>query len=339
MTAEGKLLSRRELLRNGLAAAAGATALSAGALQWTRVAAEGYATSGTWEQLYRRNSPPPRSYASMASDLHHESIVLFGGSGVNSDTWLWNRGQWARLQPLAAPEPRCGASMAYDPVLHGVVLFGGLSKGQGLADTWFWDGSNWSELSPAVSPPARFGASFEYDPLSGSLILFGGATTDRGGRCDTWAWRESQWRQLSPTQSPPPLCGAVLAYDQTEGSLLLVGGWPIGMGVPAHPSMWLWSGTSWRHVTPSALLGTRAFAAVAPRVVSNALACFGGSTYGRWLGDTTLLTTTNASSLSGLTPPSPRAFSAAATDPISGDLILFGGQGAAGVLGDTWTLH
>ena len=217
------------------------------------------------------------------------------------------------------------------------LLFGGLRNGKALADTWLWDGSSWLELSPISSPPARFGASLGYEPVSDSMLLFGGATTGCSGLRDTWSWQGSHWRRLTPAQHPPALCGGVLVFDETQRSLVLVGGWPIEMGMLARASMWLWNGSTWRHATPPAQLGARAFAAVAPHP-SSGLTCFGGVSYGQFLNDTTRISGASGQAVSSSSPPSPRGYAAAAVDPTHGGMLLFGGQGEAGPLGDTWIL-
>jgi len=204
-----------------------------------------------WTLLHPATSPPPRAWASMASDGRGR-LVLFGGSAASGDvlgdTWTWNGTSWQQERPASSPPARTAASMVYDTERRTVVLFGGETR-QGrisipLNDTWTWDGTTWSQAHPAVLPPPRLGASLTYDGARKTVLLFGGGAGFQLN--DTWTWDGTIWRLQHPGTSPPPRVYPTMAYDETAGAVVLFGG---ADGV-ARSDSWTWDGQTWTEQHP-----------------------------------------------------------------------------------------
>ena len=181
-------------------------------------------------------SPPTRSEASLADDVAHQTLVLFGGAGACgtacSDTWTWNGSNqiWTQQSPSARPPGRYLASMADDPTSQTVLLFGGTSSqscGSLLGDTWSWNGTTWLPRAPAASPPARSDASMASDARTGGVALFGGIDDSAcdSGR-DTWVWGGNTWTQVSAGTGPSARKDASMAFDAATKTLVLFGGIP-----------------------------------------------------------------------------------------------------------------
>ncbi len=128
--------------------------------------------SGTWiynngQWTERLNVTPPivRGSTTMAYDIEHRRIVMFGGFSspgtLLNDTWTWDGTSWTQMSPSTSPPSRTNHSMTYDAA-HGVILLFGGDASDGVthySDTWIWDGANWTQQFPVISPPARSGNS------------------------------------------------------------------------------------------------------------------------------------------------------------------------------------
>jgi len=185
-----------------------------------------------------------------------DPVVLFGGVGNESKTWLWSGStqRWALARPAVAPPGRSGAALAYDPTSHDLLLFGGvLANGQPANDTWTWNGCTWRrEPQNGPAPPGGQTVGMVWDDALNRLVLL---TYDRAagpgapGATQTWTWNGSGWSLSAPADRSPAAQALVVAGDPVTG-------WPIAVslnGTQAEPdapsSTWTWDGTTWRTVT------------------------------------------------------------------------------------------
>jgi hypothetical protein len=100
-----------------------------------------------WAWHNPRVRPSQRSMMGIAYDPNLQQIVLFGGDGGDSGTWLWDGHAWSHAHPVTAPRPRWAQAMAWDGVRRQIVMFGGREYRLGyvdLGDTWIWDGVDWT---------------------------------------------------------------------------------------------------------------------------------------------------------------------------------------------------
>jgi hypothetical protein len=141
-----------------------------------------------WTQQHPVTSPPARADASIAYDVTHGTVVLFGGldSGGNllSDTWVWDGSTWAQQHPATSPGARQSAGLAYHPASGGLLLFGGWNSSSGFSDTWGWNGSTWTQLSAGGSSlplPASGTSNMDYDAATNLVVLLGADGS-------TWTW-------------------------------------------------------------------------------------------------------------------------------------------------------
>jgi formylglycine-generating enzyme required for sulfatase activity len=199
-----------------------------------------------WTQVSTTLTPPPRSNAAAAFDVHRGMTVLFGGyDGTimpRGDTWEWNGTAWAPSVPAVRPAPRWGHCMAFDVRRRCVVLFGGFDGWSLRDDTWEWDGLIWLPRTLAVRPPARAFGSMAYDGVRGVCVLFGGQDAAQAGRDDTWEYDGLAWTQRMPATLPAARYRAAMAWDETRRETLLFGG---GDGATVRGDLWAWNGTAW----------------------------------------------------------------------------------------------
>ncbi|MEZ4364801.1 MAG: DUF4215 domain-containing protein [Kofleriaceae bacterium] len=204
-----------------------------------------------WSNAAAPAAPSIREAAAMADD-GTGGLVLFGGWNVLplGQTWRWFDGSWVGQAPTTSPPAVSGHVMAYAPWSGKVVLFGGA----GLvppksAETWEWDGADWAQVLGA-GPSGRTGAAMAADPGADRLILFGG--DDGTLRADTWAYDAGGWTQLAPATSPAPRAWHGLARASADGIDLLLFGGTVSNSVEDAASTWLFDGTTWSAVAPSA---------------------------------------------------------------------------------------
>lgn len=179
-------------------------------------------------------------------------VVLFGGVGNESKTWLWSAlGQrWALAQPSASPPGRSDAALEYDPITHDLLLFGGvLANGRAADDTWAWNGCTWKrERQQAGGPPGGRTAGMVWDNALSHMVLLTYDLAAGPEATDTWTWNGSAW-SLSASASASPVAGElVIAEDPVTE-------WPIAVslnGTPSEPdapsTTWTWDGTTWQTV-------------------------------------------------------------------------------------------
>lgn len=164
----------------------------------TRYKSQTWQWSGSdWVQRETSNAPLARSATTVALDLAHHNVVMFGGLAdlFVYDTSTWDGVDWRLENPSEQPSLRFDSAAAYSPNIGAVILFGGFS-GIEVRDTWAWDGANWSMIIPILPgagpkpikiPSARELHSLVYFPPTGQLILFGGENA-QGPFSDTWAF-------------------------------------------------------------------------------------------------------------------------------------------------------
>jgi hypothetical protein len=208
-------------------------------------------SSGCWTKLSPAASPSARDSMTMAYDVVHGSVILYGGRAGGPgmpgtflhDTWTWNGSVWTQV--LAGGPQLINPASAYDPISKQVILFGPTQQGE--AQTWAWTGATWMLLRPSVSPSARFSASMTFDPATGQLLLFGGGQT-LGPIGETWTWNGSTWQQRHPNTSPSPRQLAALGPNVLTPGVVLYGGADF---TRPYRDTWIWDGTSWSQVSPS----------------------------------------------------------------------------------------
>lgn len=170
-------------------------------------------------------NPSARLAPTMAYDVAHGVVMLFGGGAypgttVLGDTWLWNGSTWSLVSPTTSPDPRKYAASAYDADRGRVVMFGGvLATGATTNETWEWDGTNWEKKLPAVSPPPGTNAqdrTMTYDALRGVSVLY---VQTQGS---IWEWNGVNWKVRSPQKTAPqPLFGGEIVYHSVlHGSVV-----------------------------------------------------------------------------------------------------------------------
>lgn len=184
---------------------------------------------------------------SLADDRATHEIVLFGGVGDYTSTWLWNGTAWTLAHPKSSPAGRFGASAAYDPQTRTVMLFGGrLEPGLPVHDTWAWNGTTWGALdSGAGGPPPGEGSDMAWDPAINQMVLLtrSGVISSPAA---TWIWAGNHWIEPAGGSLPPGATYSPMGFDPVTKSLLAVGccvGPPPATG--AASTTWMWNGATW----------------------------------------------------------------------------------------------
>jgi hypothetical protein len=291
-----------------------------------------------WVEL---GQPSARCCMGMAYDGATHSTVLFGGSGITGDTWIWSGG-WYRLSPAISPPARSGAGMAYDGAAGNVVLFGGYSStGTILNDTWTWDGSIWTQQFPPVSPPARNQMALAYDGATKTVVLFGGCNA-ASGACvlnDTWTWNgvAKTWTQHHPVSSPSPR-RAPMAFDDANQTMLLFGG-DNQVGVQ-YTDSWNWDGANWVQLFPASTPTARTSPNMTFDSTLGVIVLFGGyaEIWEDSLNDTWTWNGRSWTQIYPATVPPNRYNFGMVYDPILKAVLMFGGFSSTVVRGDTWLL-
>lgn len=292
-----------------------------------------------WVQLLdgSTNSPPARSFATMAFGPTVNQMILFGGFGTVTrinDTWSWDGATttWTELNDgsSGAPPARSNAVMGYDPVNDLNILFGGQSNSGDLGDTWSWDGTTWSvPASITTSPSARDSASMALD-ANNNLILFGGINGQIFG--DTWSWGGTDWMIL--VNPPTGRSFASMAFDSSSNQLILFGGFGTFGGI--FNDTFNWDGIAWTELFPSTSPAERGSASMAFDSATLQLILFGGFGNSGVLDDTWNWDGTDWVQLSPATSPPARSDASMAFNNATNQLILFGGFSFSGTLNDTW---
>ena len=297
--------------------------------------------AATWVQQAPANAPSARGGQTMAYDAAHGQVVLFGGGGSYSDTWLWSGTNWTQANPVNSPPPRSAGAMAYDAATGQVVLFGGLipnSNSIRLGDTWLWDGTNWTQApAQANGPGARDGQTMVYDPVHQQVVMFGGISAQGTILNETWLWNGSTWTQASPTSTPTPRYSPALAYDAATGQVLLFGG---AYGSNYLNDTWVWDGTNWTEQLPQTSPSPRYSMGMDYDAALGEVVLFGGYGGSGYQSDTWVWTGSNWVQSAPANNPSPRYFTQDMVyDAARGQMLMFGGfnfNNSPAVFGDTW---
>ena len=312
-----------------------------------------YVALPTWFQQSPQFVPPAREQPSMAYDAATSTVILFGGYGncPCTDTWSWDGNNWTQLNPATNPSVRTNASMAYDSAHQKIILFGGCANNtpgscSAQNDTWSWDGTNWTQLSPSASPPARDFASMAYDAATQTMILFGGCSDPycASPLGDTWQWDGTNWTQLNPALSPSVRGQANMAFDAANGLAVLFGGYPTAVCGGYCGDTWVWNGSNWAQVFPTASPPARGAAQMAYDAATSTAVLFGGciaANYSMYLNDTWLWNGGNWTQQSAAVSPIGRSNAGFAYDTAAGHAVVFGGlgcpNGTCTYISDTWT--
>jgi len=291
-------------------------------------------------------------------------FMTSGGSSGSAALWWYDGVNWS-LQSSGAPALQQGSALAFDPARRVVVMHGGVvGFAQLLADVWEWNGTTWTNRGPGTGavlrPPT---CSLTFDSARGRLLGLGwgdpyvaqwdGAAwtvLDRPvqgpsrivhdplrnvtvgvSTTQTLEWRDGLW--ALGTRQQPPIETAF--FDIVRGAV-------VGVSLAQQPGFWLWSGSTWNALPPSA--------AVPPARLNYALAfdplrgratLFGGVAGGVDLGDTWLWSGATWTLAQPPTSPPPRYGASIVHDIARSRAVLAGG--AAGPLptvtwfGDTWS--
>jgi len=121
-----------------------------------------------------------------------------------------------------------------------------------------------------------------------------------------------------------------MAYDAAHQRVVLFG------GLGGSGDTWVWDGTTWTQLTPSASPSARYLHAMAYDAARQRVVLFGGSPGSVAFGDTWEWDGTTWFARFSLNYPSPRYGHAMAYDAARQRVVLFGGYGNSGDLGDTW---
>jgi hypothetical protein len=285
--------------------------------------------SQNWTQITApHTSPTPREYPSGNNDITSNTMIIFGGVGGASDTWLFNPSNglgatpaWTQLNTSGTPPSyRFGQSGMYDSLTDTLIIFGGydLSSSVYLNDTWILThangtggNSNWAMLNPSGTlPNPRYSHSAVYDDVNNRMIVFGGETTYfnfiyniYNPTNDTWVLSNANglggtptWTQLSTIGSlPDARLGHSAVYDSVHDRMMIFGG--------NNGSAFNYNDV-WVLPKANAVTGTTSWIQLNPTG----------------------------------TPPSPRYGQTAVYDSYRNWLIVFGGYDGSNYLNDTWVL-
>jgi len=83
--------------------------------------------------------PPARWAGSLAFEMHHRQVVLYGGyqgQEVFSDTWTYEGTSWKKLTVKQSPPARYGSNLFFDRKRNRLVLFGGYDGKTLYNDQW-----------------------------------------------------------------------------------------------------------------------------------------------------------------------------------------------------------
>lgn len=241
-----------------------------------------------WTEL-EVEGPPARVGHAMAYDDAAETVVLFGGAGLDAagdaallgDTWLWDGAAWRLAEADVAPAPRIGHAMVHDPVRGVTLLFGGLDlEGNVFGDLWAWDGAAWTPLEPDLLPPARALHDMAWDPGREQVVLFGGATAVAPGNVlgDTWTWDGERWREQASVRSPEARSGHVMVRHDAHCGVLLFGGETATAINDPPDEAWFWDGERWYEVIIEGGPGARRNHAMSYDRARERVVLFGGFT-------------------------------------------------------------
>ena len=247
--------------------------------------------SETWTRITTVNQPSPRRDHAMAFDPNANfpfgEVVLFGGTGFNSQTWTFDGTNWTLRPQASPPVGRRNAAMAFSVVGDHVVMFGGLLGGSvPNGDTWTFDRTThtWTQQTPLAGPAARSQHAMARIPTTGGggdVLLHGGKGSSNLPLPGTWIWDGFNW---SPVAEPNPRNGSALAFDgnANSSSAILFGG---ETGTTLQNDTWSLTGLSWTQRIPANSPSPRKDASIAFDASRGRYVLFGGNN-GADLADT-----------------------------------------------------
>ena len=364
-------VSRRALLRGGLASAVGVLA-AALANPWDSLAGNAPATLvcsiGARPALVPAQAAQPR-WTALATAAAHPSarrdhsltfgadrglLYLFGGraQGVAlDDVWAFDlaTAAWSEVSLAGArPQARFGHNAFYDAASGRLVVAMGQAGPTFFNDVWAFDPatSSWAELGAGSieRPAVRYGAGGAYDP-GGNRFFVSHGFTDQGRFDDTWVFdltREA-WSQIA-THGDVPLrrCLTRAVWAPSSQRLLLFGG-------QSNENPFLgdfWSldvaGGLWTQKQPATLPGPRNLYGAAADPSGARWYLFGGSTPDgmagdAWVYDAIMDTWSRIEGFDGTDAPLARSGPDIAA--IGDGFYLFGGNYGGADLDDTWMLQ
>jgi hypothetical protein len=362
-------VSRRALLRGGLASAAGVLAVLANS--WSSLAGHGSPTLGraigARPALSSGQAPPrwitlatsavrpaARRDHSLTFDADRGLVYLFGGRAQGNaldDLWTFDlaTAAWSEVSLAGAkPHARFGHNAVYDGVQRRLVVAMGQAGSTFFNDVWAYDPatSAWLELGAgSVERPAvRYGAGGAYDSGANRFLVSHGFT-DQGRFDDTWVFdlATEAWSQI-PTTGEVPLkrCLTRAAWAPSSQHLLLFGGQSDEN--PFLGDFWSLDVARglWTQKQAATLPGPRNLYGAAADPSGQRWYLFGGSTPAGMAGDTWIYDAlpeawSRIESFDGLEAPLAR--SGPDISVIGDRVYLFGGSHEGADLDDTWVLQ
>jgi len=198
-------------------------------------------TAPTWiAQSPAGPIPPARSDHVAVYNQNTDTMILFGGTGISTnsltDLWVLSNASgntatpsWTQLFP-AGTGPTTTSYMAgtYDTTTDTLTLFAGFVCCSGPASNQVWLLSNasgasgtptWSNPTPSgTPPPARAGAVGSYSMSSDNDLFFGGSDTNSvWGLSNTDGSGAMAWKRFAPTGTLPPARGGIAATPAAFG--------------------------------------------------------------------------------------------------------------------------
>jgi hypothetical protein len=213
--------------------------------------------------------------------------------------------------------------------------------GRAGASAAYW--TNLSLTAKEQPPPANDG-NFVWDSTAGDGVLFGGefenATLARTTYANyTWTFLHGHWTNVSTTVAPSERWGTVMSDDPAEGGVILFGG---AEALP-HQTVylndtWLWSGGTWRNITPVHSPPGTYWASMAYDSALGELVLFGGGNQSsQYTNETWTFSHGAWTEIFPSTEPPARDAQMMVDDAASSEIVMFGGGGLTGDLNDTWT--
>lgn len=170
-------------------------------------------TGSGWTALTPAHNPNGRFVHSMGYDRVSDTVILFGGSQMDSggttssidDTWEWDGTDWTQVSAGGAypttPGTDAHTRMAWNDDLQMLLLFGGQwdtehggGPGGGISlskEVWAWNRTSWELIDvcqpyvpgPGFVGPGDVGGGIAqhgwcWDPILRKMLLFGGDVYD-----------------------------------------------------------------------------------------------------------------------------------------------------------------
>ena len=190
-----------------------------------------------WVEVFPPTSPAARSDPSMYYDVINGKIVLFGGYGGDSlsyldDLWIFDvtANSWTEKQPSSSPPASYGHNMIYDSVNGQGILFGGRTSGGVHNDIWTYHyiNNSWTIQEQPLKPTTRYWHTMLFDPINNQVVVFGGRQSQfftSPVLKDTWSYHpeENNWIEYNSSQVPPSSSSRFI-YDSINQKALLFGG-------------------------------------------------------------------------------------------------------------------